>query len=136
MRTTVRLSPPCRSIFLESGFLQPRGVIALRRLHDLDAIADTIGGTVAQRALKTLKAGEVFGTVLAPPKNANKLNVQVRTMMAEPDASRLYQLGDDVSRGSLLIPVAKVMPLDQVREAQQEAEEGHPQGKIILKPAA
>jgi len=28
------------------------------------------------------------------------------------------------------------MPLDQVREAQQEAEEGHPQGKIILKPAA
>lgn len=39
---------------------------ALRRLHDLDAIADTIGGTVAQRALKTLKPGGVFGTVLAP----------------------------------------------------------------------
>lgn len=49
--------------------------------------------------------------------------------MAEADASRLYQLADDVSRGSLLIPIVKVMPLDQVREAQQEAEEGHLQGK-------
>jgi NADPH:quinone reductase-like Zn-dependent oxidoreductase len=109
---------------------------ALRRLHDLDAIADTVGGTVAQRALKTLKPGGVFGTVLAPPKNADKLDVQIRTMMAEPDASRLYQLADDVSRGSLVIPIVKVMSLDQVREAQQEAEEGHPQGKIILKTAA
>lgn len=136
MRTTVRLSPSCRSIFLESGFLQPRGAIALRRLHDLDAIADTVGGAVAQRALKALKAGGVFGTVLTPPKSADKLGIQIRTMMAEPDVSRLYQLADDVSRGSLLIPVAKVMPLDQVREAKQEAEEGHPQGKIILKPAA
>jgi NADPH:quinone reductase-like Zn-dependent oxidoreductase len=109
---------------------------ALRRIHDLDAVADTVGGTVAHRALKTLKPGGVFGTVLAPPVDAEKLDIQVRTMRAEPDASRLYQLADDVSRGNLIIPIVKVMSLDQVREAQQEAEEGHPQGKIILKPAA
>jgi hypothetical protein len=28
------------------------------------------------------------------------------------------------------------MPLDQIRQAQHEAETGHPHGKIILKPAA
>lgn len=109
---------------------------ALLKLHDVDAIADAVGGTVAARALKTLKAGGVFGTVLGPPKDAEKLDVQVRTLLAEPDASRLYQLADDVSRGSLVIPIAKVLPLDQIREAQKEAEEGHPHGKIILKPAA
>ena len=106
------------------------------KLRDLDAVADTVGGTVAQRSLKTLKPGGVFGTVLSPPKNAGRFNIHVQTMMAEPDASRLYQLADDVSRGSLFIPIARVMPLDQVREAQREAETGHPHGKIILKTAA
>jgi NADPH:quinone reductase-like Zn-dependent oxidoreductase len=108
----------------------------LGKLRDLDAVADTIGGTAAQRSLKALKAGGVFGTVLAPPKTANSFNIRVQTMMAEPDASRLYQLADDVSRGSLFIPIAKVMPLDQIRQAQHEAETGHVHGKIILKPAA
>lgn len=108
----------------------------LKKLRNLDAVADTVGGTAAHRAIKTLKPRGVFGTVLAPPKDAAKFDVQFRTMRAEPDASRLYQLADDVSRGSLVIPIAKVMPLDQIREAQQEAENGHPHGKIIVKPAA
>lgn len=108
----------------------------LLKLRDLDAVADTVGGAVAQRALNTLKPGGIFGTVLAPPRDAKKFDVRVQTMRAEPYASRLYQLADDVSRGSLVIPIAKIMPLNQVREAQQEAENGHPHGKIILKPAA
>ena len=108
----------------------------LEKLRDLDAVADTVGGTTAYRALKTLKPSGVFGTVLGPPKGADKFNVRVQAMYAEPDASRLYQLADDVARGSLVIPIAKVVPLEKVRQAQQEAETGHPHGKIILKPAA
>jgi NADPH:quinone reductase-like Zn-dependent oxidoreductase len=126
----------------EAKLLPAQEVIAiddedeLAKLHDLDAIADAVGGTVAARAIKTLKSGGVFGTVLAPPTDADKLDIEVRTMRAEPDASRLYQLADDVSRGSLIIPIVKVLPLEKVREAQKEAEEGHPQGKIILLPPA
>lgn len=107
----------------------------LGKLRDLDAVADTVGGTVAQRSLKTLKEGGIFGTVLAPPKNANS-NIRIQAILSTPDASRLYQLADDVSRGSLFIPIAKVVPLDQIRQAQHEAETGHPHGKIILKTAA
>jgi len=109
---------------------------ALLKLHDLDAVADAVGGTVAARSMKALKAGGIFGTVLGPPKGAEKLDFQVKALWAEPDASRLYELADDVARGSLVIPIAKVLPLDKIREAQREAEEGHPHGKIILKPAA
>jgi NADPH:quinone reductase-like Zn-dependent oxidoreductase len=108
----------------------------LKKLRDLDAVADTVGGTTAHRTLKALKPGGIFGTVLAAPKDAGKFNIRVQVMYAEPDASRLYQLADDVARGSLVIPIAKVVPLQQVRQAQQEAETGHPHGKIILKPAA
>lgn len=107
----------------------------LERLRDLDAIADTVGGTTAARALRALKEGGVFGTVLGAPKEAANHNVRVAGFMAQPDASRLYELADDVARGSFTIPIAKTMPLEKVREAQKEAEEGHVHGKIILRAA-
>src|SRR5947209_3201089 len=89
----------------------------LVHLHDLDAVADTVGGPTANRTLRTLKAGGIFGTVLAPPPDSAKYDVRIQPMRAEPDASRLYQLADDVAHGALSIPIAKVMPLSQIREA-------------------
>ena len=105
----------------------------LEQLRDLDAVADTVGGTTAARALKAIREGGVLGTVLAPPE-AEQNNVRVATMMAVPDASRLYELADEVARGNLKIPIAKTIPLDQVQEAHREAE-NHPPGKIVLKAA-
>lgn len=107
----------------------------LEKLRDLDAVADTIGGPTAARALKTLKEGGIFGTVLAPPKEASSHNVRVSGMMAQPDASRLYELAEDVARGNFTIPIARTLPLEQAREGQREAEQGHAHGKIILRAA-
>jgi NADPH:quinone reductase-like Zn-dependent oxidoreductase len=106
----------------------------LGQLRDLDAVADTVGGPTAARALKALREGGVFGTVLAPPQEAAQHNLRVATMMAVPDASRLYELADEVARGNLKIPIAKTIPLDQVQEAHREAE-NHPRGKIVLRAA-
>jgi NADPH:quinone reductase-like Zn-dependent oxidoreductase len=106
----------------------------LELLHDLDAVADTVDGPTAARALKALKPGGVFGTVLAPPPDAAQHNVRVATMQAVPDASRLYELADEVARGEFTIPIAKTIPLDRVQEAHREAE-NHPSGKIVLKAA-
>ncbi|HEX4581080.1 MAG TPA: NADP-dependent oxidoreductase [Acidobacteriaceae bacterium] len=104
------------------------------KLHDIDAVADTVGGPTAARALKTLKPGGVFGTVVGAPPEASQHNVRVAALVAQPDASRLYELADEVARGSLKIPIAKTLPLDQVQEAHREAE-NHPSGKIVLKAA-
>ena len=102
-------------------------------LRDLDAVADTIGGPTAARALKTLKAGGIFGTTVEPP-DAGKHNVKIAALVAQPDASRLYELADEVARGNLIIPIANTLPLDQIQEAHREAE-NHPHGKIVLKAA-
>ena len=101
-------------------------------LQDLDAVADTVGAPTATRALSTLKEGGVFGTVLGAPQNAANHKVRVAAFMAQPDASRLSELAMDVARGEFTIPIAKKLPLDKVREAQTEAEQGHAHGKIIL----
>ena len=106
----------------------------LEKLRDLDAVADTVGGPTAERALRALKDGGVFGTTLGAPKGATR-NIRVAGMMAEPDASRLYALADDAARGNFVIPIAKTMPLEKAGEAQREAEEGHTRGKIILRAA-
>jgi NADPH:quinone reductase-like Zn-dependent oxidoreductase len=106
----------------------------LNKLHDLDAVADTIGGPTAARALKTLKPGGVFGTVLGAPPDANRYNIKVEAFQAQPDASRLYELADDVARGEFTIPIAKTLSLSQIQEAHREAE-NHPSGKIVLKAA-
>jgi NADPH:quinone reductase-like Zn-dependent oxidoreductase len=102
-------------------------------LRDLDAVADTIGGPTAARALKTLKPGGIFGTTVEPP-DAGKHNIKIAALVAQPDASRLYELADEVARGNLIIPIANTLPLDQIQEAHREAE-NHPHGKIVLKAA-
>jgi NADPH:quinone reductase-like Zn-dependent oxidoreductase len=106
----------------------------LELLHDLDAVADTINGATAGRALKALKPGGVFGSVVGPPADAAKHNVRVAAMQAVPDASRLYELADEVARGEFIIPIANTLPLDQIQEAHREAE-NHSSGKIVIKIA-
>ena len=39
-----------------------------------------------------------------------------------------------IAAGRLEIPIAKVYPLDEVREAYRELEQRHTRGKIVLEP--
>jgi NADPH:quinone reductase-like Zn-dependent oxidoreductase len=120
--------------------LKADGVVAIddeteiEKLFDLDAIADTIGGSTIQRLLKALRSGGVLGSVLGVPEGANQFNIHVEAFMAQPDASRLYQLADDVARGEFSIPIARTMRLDEIQEAHTLAENHGTQGKIILVP--
>jgi NADPH:quinone reductase-like Zn-dependent oxidoreductase len=46
----------------------------------------------------------------------------------------LQELVTDVDQGKLEIPIARVYPLEEVREAYQELEKRHTHGKIVLVP--
>ncbi len=101
-------------------------------LRDLDAIADTVNGETIAKLLKTLKPGGVLGSVLGEPKDAAGKNIQVHAIQAQPDAPRLYQLAEDVARGEFTIPIARVFRLEEVRKAQDFAENQHPNGKVLM----
>jgi NADPH:quinone reductase-like Zn-dependent oxidoreductase len=103
-------------------------------LHDLDAIADTIGGATIQRLLKTIRKGGVLGSVLGQPEGADKYDIHVEAFMAQPDASRLHQLADDVARHEFSIPIARTMKLQEIQEAHRLFERGGLAGKIVLVP--
>ncbi|MBB6146517.1 NADPH:quinone reductase-like Zn-dependent oxidoreductase [Silvibacterium bohemicum] len=104
----------------------------LAHLHDLDAVADTVGGTTVNRLLKAIRAGGVLGSVLGEPAEAHKYDIRVEAFMAQPDASRLYALADEVARGEFSIPIARILPLSGAVAAHRMAEEGNVGGKIVL----
>jgi len=124
----------------EAEKLAVDGVIAIddekqiAGLRDLDAIADTVGGTTIQRLLKAIRSGGVVGSVLGKPDGADKYDIRVEAFMATPDASRLYELADDVARKEFSIPIARTMKLEEIQEAHRIAEKGGVGGKIILVP--
>jgi NADPH:quinone reductase-like Zn-dependent oxidoreductase len=124
----------------EASKLNADGVVAIDseeeigHLHDLDAIADTVGGTTIQRLLKTIRKGGVMGSVLGQPEGADKYDIQVEAFMAQPDASRLYQLAEDVARHEFSIPIARTMKLQEIQEAHRMFERGGLSGKIVLVP--
>jgi NADPH:quinone reductase-like Zn-dependent oxidoreductase len=124
----------------EAAKLGVDGIVAIDseeeigHLHDLDAIADTVGGAAIQRLLKTIRKGGVLGSVLGEPEGADKYDIRVEAFMAQPDASRLYQLASDVARHEFSIPIARTMKLQEIQEAHRVFERGGLNGKIVLIP--
>ena len=104
------------------------------KLFNLDAIADTVSGPTIQRLMKAIRPGGVLGSVLGVPEGANSHDIRVEAFMAQPDASRLYQLADEVARGEFSIPIARTMRLSEIQEAHRLAETHGTAGKIILVP--
>ena len=120
--------------------LHADGIVAIdsdeeiARLHDLDAIADTVGGQTIQKLFKTLRSGGVLGSVLGEPEGAKKYNIRVEAFMAQPDAPRMHELAEDAARREFSIPISRVMKLAEIQEAHRLAESGGAGGKIILVP--
>jgi NADPH:quinone reductase-like Zn-dependent oxidoreductase len=103
----------------------------VKRMPRVDAIADTVGGETLQGLLSKVKPGGTVGSVLGEPSGARERGLAVRAHLAHPDGRRLAALAESAAAGKLVIPIAKRLPLTQVREAHTLAEKGAG-GKIIL----
>jgi len=103
----------------------------LNRLPLLDALADTVGGPATQKLLERIRPGGAVGSVVGEPAGARERGLAVRAFMAHPDAKRLAEVVQAVAHGDLVIPIARRMPLAQIRDAQVLAERGIG-GKIVL----
>ena len=105
---------------------------ALRTLGTVDAIADTVGGMTAAGLLMTVKPGGVFATVVSPPPQALRdPAIRIQPVVATPDPERMVHLAREVVRGRLVIPIARMMPLQEAAQAQAAAENGG-LGKVLL----
>ena len=104
----------------------------LEGLPRVDAIADTVGGETIQKLLSKVKPGGTIGSVLGEPPGARARGLTVRAHGNHPDSRRLAALAQAVAAGELTIPIAKRLPLAQIREAHRLVEQGAG-GKVVLR---
>ena len=106
----------------------------IKSLPELDGIADLVGGEPILKLMGKIKAGGTLGLVFAPPVGADKLNIKLSNIYAQPNPARLSQLGQAVADGKLKIPVAKTFSLSDAATAQKTAQSGSVDGKIVIVP--
>jgi NADPH:quinone reductase-like Zn-dependent oxidoreductase len=103
-------------------------------LPELDAIAATVDGEVIAKLLPKLKRRGVLGSVLGTPKAAEGQDIRMEAFMVQPNATRLARMAAAVRSGKLAIPIARKFTLSEAAAAQQLAEAGHVDGKVLLVP--
>jgi NADPH:quinone reductase-like Zn-dependent oxidoreductase len=99
----------------------------------VDAFVDTFGGGYVELALKLGVAKNRIDTIIDFAAAA-KYGVKTEGNYEAANADVLAQLAGLVAAGRLEIPIAKVFPLAQVRDAYRELEQRHTRGKIVLEP--
>jgi NADPH:quinone reductase-like Zn-dependent oxidoreductase len=99
----------------------------------VDAFLDLVGGGYVELALALGVAPDRIDTI-ADFEAVSKHGVKGEGSAAGTGASTLAELAADVANGSLEVPIAATYPLEQVRDAYAELEQGHTLGKIVLLP--
>ena len=107
---------------------------AIANLPPLDAVADTVGGTTAEKLIAKVKSGGVYASVVGAPQNAaNYPSVKMVPVYSKFDRNTLQFMAEAVRDGKLVIPISEKLPLSEAAEAQARAEKGGI-GKILLVP--
>jgi NADPH:quinone reductase-like Zn-dependent oxidoreductase len=106
---------------------------ALDGLPPLDAVADTVGGSLVEPLLARVRRGGRYATVVGAPPNAAERGVTTALVRVRPDAQRLAALAADVAAGRLRMPPVRSLPLAEAAEAHRIGERGGA-GKLVLLP--
>jgi NADPH2:quinone reductase len=101
----------------------------------VDAIADLVGGKLAQAALAALRPGGQIAAIATPELDLDPLldaNISFHGVLITDDGARTRALAGLLERRVLRPVVSQVLPLAAAAEAHRMVEEGHAGGKIVL----
>jgi NADPH:quinone reductase-like Zn-dependent oxidoreductase len=101
---------------------------------DYDVVLDLVGGDTLARSYAVVKRGGVIVETAAQLDSAELERFGIRGVqfLMRPDADQLRQVMELVERGFLRPRVSRVLPLSDVREAQDLNQAGRSHGKIVL----
>ena len=99
----------------------------------IDAFIDTYGPAYVQLAIELGIRPERIDTITAFAKAA-EVGAETDGSVVGTSTEVLSRIADLAASGAIEIPIAATYPLDQVRAAYEQLEQGHTQGKIVLIP--
>lgn len=103
-------------------------------VKEVDVVFDTVGGDTLERAFQTLKKGGFLVTTVQPPteEKAQEFGVKAAMVAAQASAKQLAEINQLIDEGKLKTRVAMVLPLAEVKRAQELSASGRARGKIVL----
>jgi NADPH:quinone reductase-like Zn-dependent oxidoreductase len=104
------------------------------RVDDIDLVLDLVAGETRDRSWAVLRAGGTLVSSLGEPARPSKAPAGTtgRGFMVRPDAAQLCHIGELIDQGQVRIRVTRTMPLASAREAHDQLETTHSQGKTVL----
>jgi NADPH:quinone reductase-like Zn-dependent oxidoreductase len=100
----------------------------------VDAFIDLFGSGYVGLAIELGVAPERIDTIADPTAPERHPGVKIDGNMAGGSPETLAELAALIAEGRLEVPIARVYPLAEVREAYTELERRHTLGKIVLRP--
>ncbi len=100
----------------------------------VDAFIDLVGGGYVKLAVEELGVAPDRIDTIADFAAISEYGVKSDGNAVGASAAVLAELAGLIEAGELEVPIAHVYPLEQVRDAYRELEQGHTHGKIVLEP--
>jgi len=107
-------------------------------VRDVDLVFDLIGGETQDRSWDVLKRGGTLVSTLKEPSQDKARAMRVRAMRytVKENGGELEEIGRLIDAGKVKPRITKTFQLADAANAQQFVEEGHTEGKVVLKIAA
>ncbi len=104
-----------------------------QKVHDLDAVIDTVGGELIQRSLQVLRRGGTLVTVAGRLEEDFGKAEGIRALRGgRTSVARLRDITQLIVEGKVRPAVYKVFPLAEARQAHELSQTGHGRGRIVL----
>lgn len=105
-----------------------------KRVNDVDAVLDTVGGEVQQRSFSVLKPGGVLVAITQPPSQEEAAHHQVSAsiLVTETSSTNLQTVARLIDEGDIKPYVGKVYPLSEVAQAWRDSRSKQVAGKIVF----
>ena len=106
-----------------------------KRVKDVDAVFDTVGGDVTSRSFEVLKPGGRLASIAVGGAAPATTRGDVRSLRpkVDRDRRRLDRVAELVTSGAVRLPEIVEYPLAKVAEAHRVSEARHLRGKLVLK---
>lgn len=105
------------------------------KLTNFDAVFDTAGGETTDNSFKVLKKGGIIVSMVGAPSKelAEKAGVTAIGQSTNSRPEHFEKLVGLLNSSKIKPVVDKVFRLDQVQEAFDYQEQGHPRGKVVVR---
>lgn len=107
-------------------------------VRDVDMVFDLIGGETQDRSWRVLRKGGILVSTLAAPsqEKAREYGVRGTRYTVEESGADLHEIAALIDAGQVTPKINKTFVLREAAAAQEYVEQGHMEGKVVLKIAA